>query len=564
MYRLLRIYWPEYRHYRGKLALALGAMLMVAAATAAIAWMMKPLLDEVLIRRDSTMLYVLPVLIVLAYLAKGLGGYAQLYAMNYIGQDIVRRVRDRLLAHMLQLDLVFFHRHHSGELISRVTNDIARIQNAVSTSLATLVREALTATALIAVVIQQSPRLALLTLVVLPAAYWPVDRLSRRLKRIAHDVQARNAELTAGLAEVTGNVEAVKAYHTEAFEARRIAAVNHAFFRASMKATRVNALVVPVMELFSALAAAVVITVGGLQVIEGRMSAGAFVSFMAALLMAVDPIRRLTQTYAQFQEAVAAQERIDAILAQAPEVRSGTLELPAVQEIAFDAVELHYDGQPALRGVSLAARRGEVVALVGPSGGGKSSLASLLLRFYDASGGRVLVNGRDLREYTLASVRRRIALVTQRVHVFNDTVAANVAYGEAIDQARVIEALKQANAWDFVQALPAGIHTRLNEGGSNLSGGQRQRIALARALYRRPDVLILDEATSALDSAAEAAVLATLRTLAPGLITLIIAHRLQSMDLAQRIYLIQDGRVACAGSREALLRDCPQFQELYR
>ena len=564
MYALIRAYWPEYRHYRGKLLLALVAMLMVAGATAAIAWMMKPLLDEVLIEKNTTLLHLLPLLVILAYLAKGLGGYAQIYAMNHIGQDIVRKVRDRLLAHMLHLDLAFFHRHHSGELISRVTNDITRIQTAVSTSLATLLRETLTALALVGVVIYQSPSLAFVTLVVIPAAYVPVDRLSRRLKRIAHAAQASSAELTSNLAEMFANVEAIKAYHTEAFEARRFADVNRRFFGVSMKAVRTNALVVPVMELFASFSAAAVIYIGGRQVVEGSLSVGAFFSFMAALLMAVDPIRRLSQTYTQFQDAVAAQERIQAMLALAPEVKSGAAELSSVTELALDRVSLAYGEQVALREVSLSARRGEVIALVGASGGGKSSVASLLLRFYDASGGRVSLNGRDIRDYSLASVRNRMAIVTQRVHIFNDSIAANVAYGANIDPERVIAALTKANLWDYVRALPDGIHARLNEAGTNLSGGQRQRIAIARALYREPDVLILDEATSALDNASEAAVLDTLRALAPEVITLIIAHRLKSVEIADRIYLIQDGRVQCQGSKAELMRDCPHFRELYR
>lgn len=564
MYELIRTYWPEYRHYRGKLLLALVAMLMVAGATAAIAWMMKPLLDEVLIQKNTTLLHLLPLLVIAAYLVKGLGSYAQIYAMNHVGQDIVRKVRDRLLTHMLHLDLAFFHRHHSGELISRVTNDITRIQNAVSTSLATLLRETLTALGLIGVVIQQSPALAFVTLVVIPAAYVPVDRLSRRLKRIAHTAQASSAELTSNLSEMFSNVEAIKAYHTEAFEARRFAAVNRGFFAVSMKAVRTSALVVPVMELFASFSAAAVIYIGGMQVVEGSLSVGAFFSFMAALLMAVDPIRRLSQTYTQFQDAVAAQERIQAILDLAPEVKSGVVELSSVTELALDQVRLSYGDGLALRNVSLTARRGEIIALVGPSGGGKSSVASLLLRFYDASGGRVSLNGRDIREYSLAFVRSRMAIVTQRVHIFNDTIAANVAYGADIDTDRVIDALKKAHLWHFVATLPKGIETRLNEAGTNLSGGQRQRIAIARALYREPDVLILDEATSALDNASEAAVLDTLRALAPKIITIIIDHRLKSVEIADRIYLIQDGRVSCQGSKAELMRDCPLFRELYR
>ncbi len=564
MLALLRAYLPEYRHYRVKLALALLAMIMVALATAAIAWMMKPLLDEIFINKDTTLLYVLPAAIILIYLVKGVGAFTQAYLMSYVGQDIVRKVRDRLLAHMLVLDIAFFHRHHTGELISRITADIARIQGAVSTSLATLARETLTAAALIGVVIYQSPKLSFITLVVLPAAYYPVQLLARRLKRISHRSQEQTSRLTANLSEVFANVEAIKAYHTEAFEAQRFARANRELFGVNIKSARTSGLVVPVMELFASFSAALVVFVGGMQVIDGSLTVGGFFSFMTALLMAVDPMRRISSTYTQFQDAVAAHERIQAMLALRPEADGGTRELADVHAIELRGVSLRYGDKPALRGVGLHARKGEVVALVGGSGGGKSSIAGLLLRFFDADAGQVLLDGHDIREYTLRSVRARTAIVTQRVYIFNDTVAANVAYGEAIDEARVIEALKKADIHAYVAGLEQGIHTRLNEAGSNLSGGQRQRIAIARALYKNPRVLILDEATSALDNASEQAILATVRALAPDIITLIIAHRLKSVEMADRIYLIDQGRVLCHGDRDSLMRDCAAFRALYR
>jgi subfamily B ATP-binding cassette protein MsbA len=564
MFALIRAYWPEYRHYRGKLLVAVIAMIMVAGSSAAIAWMIKPLLDEVLVNKNMTQLYLLPLFIILAFLVKGVGTYGQLYTMSFVGQDIVRKVRDRLLAHLLHLDLAFFHRYHSGELISRVTGDITRIQNAVSSSMAMLVREALTAIGLLSVVIYQSPKLSFITLVVIPAAMIPVNLISKRLKRLSHTSQTRNAELTSNLSEMFNNVEAIKAYRTEDFEAERFARFNKAFFSINMKSVRTSGLVAPVMEIFSSFSAATVIAVGGKMVIDGELTVGAFFSFMTALFMAVDPIRRLSQTYTQFQDAVAAQERIDSMLALSPEVKSGTAELAEVEHLAFEQVSLAYDDKQALNGVSLAAKRGEVIALVGGIGGGKSSIASLLLRFFDPSAGTVTVNGRDLRDYSLSSVRGRIAIVSQRVHIFNDSIAANVAYGAEIDEARVVEALKKANVWQHVESLPAGIHTELNEAGSNLSGGQRQRIAIARALYRQPRVLILDEATSALDNQSEAAILDTLRVLAPDIITVVIAHRLKSVALADRIYLVQEGRVVCQGSQDQLLQDCAEFRELYR
>jgi subfamily B ATP-binding cassette protein MsbA len=564
MFELIREYLPEYRHYRAKLVLAFIAMLMVAGASAAIAWMIKPLLDEIFVHKNTTLLYVLPLFIVAAYLAKGVGGFVQEYTMSFVGQDIVRKVRDRLLSHLLALDLAFFHRYHSGELISRITGDIVRIQNAVSGNLATIVRESLTGAALIGVVIYQSPTLSFITLVVIPAAYYPVDLISRRLKRVAHVAQERNAVLTAGLSEMFANVEAIKAYHTEDFEAGRFAVVNKDCFDINMKSVRLGGLVVPVMELFASFSAAAVIAIGGKQVIDGSLTVGAFFSFMTALFMAVDPIRRLSQTYAQFQDAVAANERIGSMLALTPEVRSGRETLGDVDAIAFERVGLAYGDKVALRGVDLSAAKGEVIALVGGSGGGKSSIASLLLRFFDATEGTVRLNGRDIRDYSLISVRERIAIVTQRVHIFNDSIAANVAYGSEIDEARVTAALKKANLWEHVTSLPQGIRTVLNEAGTNLSGGQRQRIAIARALYRDPQVLILDEATSALDNQSEAAILETIRAISAGIVTVVIAHRLKSVEMADRIYLVQEGQVVCHGSKAELMRDCVHFRELYQ
>lgn len=564
MITLIRCYWPEYRHYRGKLLAALLAMIMVAGAGAAIAWMMKPLLDEILINKNTQMLMFLPLFIMAAYLVKGVGAYVQLTTMGFVGQDIVRKVRDRLLTHLLHLDLAFFHRYHSGELISRVTNDIGRIQSAVSSNLATLVREALSAVALIGVVIYQSPSLAFITLVVIPAAYFPVELISRRLRKISHTTQAHSATLSSNLSEMFANIEAIKAYHTEDFEAGRFARTNHLLLDINMKSVRIGGLVVPVMELFSSISGAIVIGLGGKAVIDGSMTAGAFFSFMTALFMAVDPIRRLTQTYAQFQDAIAAHERIQSMLALAPEVKSGETELRDVASLSLRQASLSYGGKDALRAIDLDARKGEVIALVGGSGGGKSSVTSLLLRFYDATAGQVEINGQDIRDYSFTSVRARIAIVTQRVHIFNDSIAANVAYGANIDETRVIEALKKANIWAHVESLPDGIHTRLNEAGTNLSGGQRQRIAIARALFRDPSVLILDEATSALDNQSEAAILETIHTLAPDIITIIIAHRLKSVEIADRIYLIQEGQVICQGDKTELMRDCVHFQELYR
>ncbi|CAK0746279.1 ABC transporter permease [Gammaproteobacteria bacterium] len=564
MLELIRAYLPEYRNYRGKLCVAFAAMLLVAVANAAIAWMIKPLLDEIFINQNTALLRILPMYLVCAYLIKGVGTFSQEYTMSFVGQDIIRKLRDRLLFHLLHLDLTFFHQYHSGELISRITSDIGRVQGAVSSNLASLLREGLIAVTLLGVVIYQSPSLSFITLVVIPAAIYPIILISHRLKHIAHTVQARNASLTTSLSEIFTNVEAIKAYHTEDFEAKRFAQANQAYLNINMKSIRIAGLVVPVMELFGSFSGAVLIMIGGGRVIDGTLTVGAFFSFMTALFMAVDPIRRVSQTYAQFQDALAAHDRIQSMLALRPEVQSGHLDLTNVAQIEFKQTSLAYGEEIALRAINLEAHKGEIIALVGKSGSGKSSAANLLLRFFDATTGEVLVNGMDIRDYSLSSVRGRISIVTQRVHIFNDTVAANVAYGTEIDELRVISALKKANVWTHVLGLPKGIHTILNEAGSNLSGGQRQRIAIARALYREPRVLILDEATSALDNQSEATILETIRALAPEIITVIIAHRLKSVEVAKRIYFLQDGQVICQGDKTELMQDCSHFQDMYQ
>ena len=564
MLNLIRAYLPEYRYYSIQLVIAFVAMVIVAAANAAIAWMAKPLLDEIFVERNITLLYRLPLYIILAYLAKGSGSFAQEYAMGFIGQDIVRKVRDRLLKHILYLDLAFFYQRHSGELISRITGDISRIQGAVSTNLATIFREGLTALTLIAVVIYQSPTLSFLTLVVIPAAFYPITLIARRLKHISHTAQERTALLTTSLSEMLNNIEAIKAYHTEDFETERFSCVNQSCLEINLNAIKMGSLVIPVLELFASFSAATLIILGGHQVINGNLSIGGFFSFMTALLMAVDPIRRFSQTYAQFQDAVAAHSRIQEILEFQPEIIGEDIQLGDIQQIDFLHASLRYANKTVLQDINLSCRKGEVIALVGKSGAGKSSIANLLLRFFDVATGEVLINGQNIRRYSLSSIRSRIALVSQRVHIFHDTIAANVAYGNIIYPKQVIVALQKANIWEYVQTLAEGINTVLAEAGTNLSGGQRQRIAIARALYRAPSVLILDEATSALDQSSEAAIIETIQKLAPDILTIIIAHRLRSVEIADRIYFLDDGLVVCHGTKTELIHSCAAFQELYR
>ncbi|MCU0304025.1 MAG: ABC transporter ATP-binding protein/permease [Thermoanaerobaculales bacterium] len=563
MWLFLRRLGPYLKDYRERIAMSFIGGAVGAAAYGAVMYLIRDVINEIFIAKDETILQVLPPMIVGLFLIVGAGRYLQVYELNWVGLDVVRRLRDRLLAHLLDLDMAFFGRFHGGELISRVTNDIARIRQAVTQQLSVVIRESLAAIAFVVVVITMSPKLAFWTLVALPLAAWPLAALARRFKRIMHRSQEKDSDITSRLAEIFNNMEIIKAHAAEAFELARFERDNLEFRRINMRGVRTRELTNPLMEFLGAIAAAGVIWIGGLEVISDRMDAGEFFAFSVALFSLYNPIKRISQASNQMYEAVAASERIFDLLERRPSITGGGRRLAGpITSVELDDVHLAYGQVEALRGVSVSVGAGETVALVGDSGGGKSSLVSLIPRLWDPTAGVVRVNGVDARELDLAELRGRIGLVTQRVYIFNDTVAANVAYGVDLDRERIEAALRRAGAWDFVGGMSDGIDTVLSEFGSNLSGGQRQRLAIARAIYRDPDVLILDEATSALDNRSEAAVQRALADLIRDRITLIIAHRLSTVDLAGSILVLKGGRIVGAGTKAELLRDCEEYRRL--
>ena len=563
MRQFLRRLAPYLKDYKGRIALSFLGGLIGAAAYGAVMYLIKDVINEIFIAKDETMLRILPAVVIVLFFLVGIGRYVQVYELQWVGLDVVRRLRDRLLSHVLCFDLAFFSEYHGGELISRVTNDINRIRLAVSQQLAVVIRETLSAVAFVGVVIYLSPRLAFWGLVVLPLAAWPLVALAKRFKKIMHRSQEKDSDITSRLAEIFNNMEIIKAHSTEGFELDRFERDNLEFRRINMKGVRTRELTNPLMEFLGAIAAAFVIWVGGHEVISGQMEAGDFIAFAVALFSLYNPIKRISQASNQMYEAVAASERIFDLLEREPTINSGAVSLDGpITSVAFDDVRLSYGEIPALRGVSLEVRAGETIALVGDSGGGKSSLVNLVLRFYDPTGGAIRINGTDARDLDLGQLRGRIGMVTQRVYIFNDTVAANVAYGRDFDVVRVEDALRKAGAWDFVGNMEKGIGTVLAEFGTNLSGGQRQRLAIARAIYREPDVLILDEATSALDNRSEAAIQRALTEIIRDRITFIIAHRLSTVDLADRIVVLKGGRIVGSGSKTELLRDCDEYRRL--
>ena len=556
-----RRFLPYVSRYKLCFFWAILGTAMVAVASAASAYLVKPVLDEIFISKDAAMLKILPWLIVLAYFSKGSGSYMQSYFMNFIGQDIMRCIRDELLAKMLSFELAFFNRYRSGELISRITNDINAIQITISNYLADYIKAGLTIIALVCVVIYQSPELAFYGLIVMPLALYPLIMLAKKMKKISTKTQEKNSDITANLTEIFNNVELIKSNAGEKLEVESFSKENQKLFELNMKSVRVSELTSPLMETLGALAIAAVIIIGGHQVIEDKLTVGAFFSFMTALFMLYTPLKRMSEIYSKMQVAVSASERIFELLDREGLIKDGDLELSApIFSVEFKNVGLFYEDKRALGGINLKLKSGESLALIGDSGGGKSSLVNLVLRLYEASEGEILINNSPIERFLQSSLRARIAIVTQRIFIFNDTIARNVAYGENVDEGRIIQALKKAHAWDFVEKLEAGIHTFLDEFGTNLSGGQRQRIAIARAIYKDPDILILDEATSALDQNTELAFKEALSEIMRDKITFIIAHRPSTITLAHKVALLKEGRILALGTQEEFQNAQGEFE----
>lgn len=560
---VLRRFAPYFRDYISYFIIAIAGMLMASGGTAASAWVIEPVLNKIFIEKNKDLLYLLPYAIIVIYVLKGLGTFLQAYFTAYIGQDIVRRFRERLLKNLLNLDMKFFNDYRTGELISRNINDIDRIRSIVSSMIPELIREAITIAGLLCVVLYQSLQLAFFALVIMPAAVYPLSKLAKKMKKISRASQEKTSDISSKLSEIFTNIEIIKANNAQEFEHAKFTAENAKFFKLNLKSVKVNEMVSPMMEIFGSVGVAAVVIIGGKEVIDGNLTMGSFFSFLTALFMLYTPIKRISGLYNKMQDAVVAAERTFELLDKEPQILSGDKPVPReINLINFKDVKLNYDDKEVLKSVNLSASKSQTIALVGSSGGGKSSIVNLLMRFYDANGGAIEINGENIKNFSLNSLRQNIGLVTQRVYIFNDTVANNVAYGRKYDEAKVELALKTANAYDFVANLPQGAQTVLNEFGTNLSGGQRQRIAIARALYDDPQILIFDEATSALDNQSEQQITKAITNLQKEKIIFIIAHRLSTVQNADKIAVISGGKVVGCGTDERLSKSCEIYKKL--
>ena len=558
-----RRYKPYFKDYKLQFFFVSIGIILAVVGTTGQAHVMKPMMDEMFIKRDEAMLIIIPLAVIFIYVVKSIGRYIQSAAMAYIGQHVIARLRERLLEKIIRMDMSFLYLNRSGELISRVVNDISRVQYFVSNMLPELIRDFLTLVALIGYVIYLNPKLAAYALVVLPLIVYPLILLAKRLKKYAHRVQEKNADIVSQLTEIFNNSEIIKANATERFEMERFGLQNWRLFKVMMKALYVSEAVPPILEIIASLGIASVVYVGARDVINEVMTPGDFFAFLTAVGLMLDPARRIGIIYGKVQEAVAATERIFAIIDAEPKIVDGSVELvDNIHTLELKSATLKYGEKTALDHINLAVQEGQHIALVGDSGGGKSSLINLLLRFYDVNEGEVLINGRPISEFTQASLRQHISLVSQRVYIFQDSLAANVAYGQEIDEERVMEALRLSDAEEFVTKLPEGIHTMMEEFGANLSGGQRQRIAIARTIYKHASLLLLDEATSALDNESEKRIQKALESYTKDKLTITIAHRLSTIEHADRIYVFKEGRIVAGGTHTELLEQSPEYQRL--
>ena len=562
--RLLRYMRP----YTKRFILAVFCIIMAAAANLYLPWIIKDMVDKVLTEKDMFMLNVISAGIVITFLVRGIFYYGQSYLVSYIGERVIIDVREVMFKKFQRLPMAYFDKHQTGETMSYITNDVNAIQSALVSQLIEMVTEGSILIGSLVMMVYLDWKLSLLTLVVIPLVGQAMKIFGRKLKRNGTVIQERMADITSLLQESVSSVRVVKTFVREDYEIGRFQKQNLLNFQAAMKNVQLTSLLTPTVEFLAAVSVTFIVWFGGYEVLNGDLTAGALIAFLTYAVNLANPVKRLSRVYGNMQKAMAAVDRVFEVidlpepLADKPEAKA----LPEVQgHVVVDHVSFGYKpGQLALEDVTLEAKPGQMIAFVGPSGAGKSTIANLLPRFYEINSGSISIDGHDIRDVTIKSLREQIGIVPQETMLFSTTVRENIRYGrlDATDE-EVEEAARAANADGFIRDLPQGYDTPIGERGLNLSGGQRQRMAIARAILKNPRILILDEATSALDTESEKVVQAALDKLMVGRTSFVIAHRLSTILNADQIYVIDNGRIKERGTHDELLAKDGLYSYLY-
>lgn len=554
--------------HKMRLIIAMACMVVVALSTAVIAYLVKPILDEIFINKNQTLLYLIPIVLIIVYIVKGIAGYVQSYFMEYIGQRIVADLQIDLYGHVVRQDAAFFAENNTGSLTSRFLFDLHRLKQAISQTITGSLRDLTTVVGLITVMFIQDWKLAFFSLVIFPIAIYPIVRFGRNMRRYAVGQQEEMGSLSAILKESFSHNRQVKIYTMEPYEIKRATKSINTVFKLMVKSAKVRALSSPVMELLGGFSMAFIIIYGGMRVMDNIITTGAFFSFLTALMSLYRPIKGLANINNVLQEGLAAAARTFELMdqkAQIVDIKNAKELKPKKAEVEFKDITFSYGDEIVLENFNLKIEQGKTVALVGSSGAGKTTVLNMVPRFFDPSSGQVNISGEDIKTVSIESLRNNISLVTQEIAVFDDSVYNNIAYGRpSATEEEIIAAAKAAAAHEFIMEMEDGYKARLGEDGNNLSGGQKQRIAIARAILKNSPILLLDEATSSLDTESEQQVQKALQLLMKGRTTLVVAHRLSTVINADIICVMKKGKIIEQGTHKQLMDINGSYKSLYQ